>query len=129
MRFRWAADHTVSATALIRWMEGKIEWVEDSYLVDDNGVVRVTDTDMNLNPEAVDSFRVAVASPSDPVGIMISVFETREATGIFEGTVQFGTSTAPGMIKVTDGDTVNAKYSDHTRDVTTVVTDGTLVLK
>jgi hypothetical protein len=47
---------------------------------------------MNLNPEAVDNFDVDVWSDSDAGGIDLTVTETNEATGIFEGTVFFTTA-------------------------------------
>ena len=44
---------------------------------------------MNLDPESVDNFDVDVWSDSDAGGIDLTVTETNEATGIFEGTVFF----------------------------------------
>ena len=44
---------------------------------------------MNLNPEAVGNFDVDVWPDSDAGGIDLTVTETNEATGIFEGTVFF----------------------------------------
>jgi hypothetical protein len=41
---------------------------------------------MNLNPEAIDNFEVDAWSDSDAGGIDLTVTETNEATGIFEGT-------------------------------------------
>jgi len=71
---------------------------------------------MNLNPEAVDNFNVDVWSDSDSGGIDLTVTETNEATGIFEGTVFFTTTdeSSGHRLRVSEGDTVTASYADNT---------------
>lgn len=80
------------------------------------GLVRVIDPDMNWDPEAVDNFDVIVWSDTDIAGIILTVTETNEATGIFEGTVFFSAAdeSAGHRLRVSDGDTLTAKYEDHT---------------
>jgi hypothetical protein len=62
---------------------------------------------MNLNPEAVDNFNVDSWSDSDAGGISLTVTETNEAPGIFEGTVFFTVSDASSCHRliVREGDT------------------------
>ena len=71
---------------------------------------------MNLNPEAVDNIDLDVWSDSDAGGIDLTVTETEEASGIFEGTVFF-TLTAESSgprLRVAEGDTITAEYEDNT---------------
>jgi hypothetical protein len=104
--FEFSEDETIVGSALIRWNIGEVQWLEASYPASGTGVVRVIDPDMNLNPEAVDNFNADVWSDSDAGGIDLTVTETNEATGIFEGTVFFTTTD--------EGDSVTAEYSDNT---------------
>ncbi len=114
--FEFSEDETVVGSSLIRWNIGETQWLEASYPASGTGVVRVIDPDMNLSPEAVDNFDVDVWSDSDAGGIDLTVTETNEATGIFEGTVFFTvTDESSGhRLRVAEGDTVTAEYEDNT---------------
>jgi hypothetical protein len=114
--YEFSEDETVVGSALIRWNIGEVAWLEASYPASGTGVVRVIDPDMNLNPEAVDNFDVDVWSDSDAGGIDLTVTETNEATGIFEGTVTFTTtdSSSGHRLRVAEGDTITAEYKDNT---------------
>ena len=114
--FEYSEDRTVVGSALIRWNVGEIQWLDSSYPIDGTGVIRVIDQDMNLNPEAANSFAIDVWSDSDPGGISLTVVETHEATGIFEGTVYFtaGGDASGHRLRVAEGDTVTAEYEDNT---------------
>ncbi len=114
--FEYSEDETVVGSALIMWNIGEIQWLEASYPASGNGVVRVIDPDMNLNPEAVDNFDVDVWSDSDSGGVDLTVTETNEATGIFEGTVFFTTrdESSGHRLRVTEGDTITVEYEDNT---------------
>ena len=112
----FSEDETVVGSALIRWNIGEVQWLEASYPASGTGVVRVIDADMSLDPESVDNFDVDVWSDSDAGGIDLTVTETNEATGIFEGTVFFTTSDDSSVhrLRVAEGDTVTAEYEDNT---------------
>jgi len=114
--FEFAKEETVVGSALIRWNIGEIKWLEANYPTAGQGVVRVVDPDMNLNPEAIDSFEIDVWSDSDAVGIRVEVTETNEATGIFEGIIYFTTKekSSGNRLRVAEGDTVTAEYKDRT---------------
>ena len=114
--YEYSEDITIVASALIRWNIGEVQWLESSYPAAGTGIVRVIDPDMNLRPEAVDNFEVNVWSDSDAGGIDLTVTETNEATGIFEGTVAFTTETESSghRLRVAEGDTVTAEYEDRT---------------
>ena len=114
--FEFSEDETVVGSSLIRWNIGEVQWLEASYPASGTGVVRVIDPDMNLDPEAVDNFDVDVWSDSDAGGIDLTVTETNEATGIFEGTVFFTTTdeSSGHRLRVAEGDTVTGEYEDNT---------------
>ena len=137
--FEFSEDETVVGSALIRWNIGEIQWLEASYPASGTGVVRIIDADMNLNPEAIDNFAVDAWSDSDAGGIDLTVTETNEATGIFEGTVFFTTAndSSGHRLRVAEGDTVTAEYEDNTLpepyttadelDITSTTLIGTIV--
>ena len=104
------------ASALIRWNVGEVQWLEASHAATGSGIVRVIDPDVNLNPDAVDSIEVVVYSETFIGGIDLTVTETREASGIFEGTVEFDPESASDghRLQVTEGDIVTASYDDET---------------
>ena len=105
------------ASALIRWNVGEVQWLEASYAATGSGIVRVIDPDMNTNPSAVDNINdVVVYSETFLGGIELTVTETQEASGIFEGTVEFDPESASQghRLQVTEGDIVTAEYDDRT---------------
>ena len=104
------------ASALIRWNVGEVQWLEASYAATGSGIVRIIDPDMNINPDAVDNLDVVVYSETFIGGIDLTVTETQEASGIFEGTVEFDPESASDghRLQVTEGDIVTAAYDDET---------------
>ena len=104
------------ASALIRWNVGEVQWLEASYAATGSGVVRIIDPDMNINPDAVDSIDAVVYSETFIGGIELTLTETQEASGIFEGTVEFDPESASDghRLQVTEGDIVTAAYDDKT---------------
>ncbi|MDA1125290.1 MAG: hypothetical protein O3C04_06590, partial [Crenarchaeota archaeon] len=114
--YEYNEDEVVVGSALIRWNVGEVQWLESSYPATGNGVVRVIDPDMNWDPENVDSFKVNVWSDSDSGGIRMTISETNEATGIFEGTVSFtvDSESSGHRLRVAEGDSITAEYEDNT---------------
>ncbi len=104
------------ASALIRWNVGEVQWLEASYAATGSGIVRIIDPDMNINPDAVDSIDAVVYSETFIGGIELTLTETQEASGIFEGTVEFDPESASDghRLQVTEGDIVTAEYEDET---------------
>ena len=123
--YEFSEDETVFTSSIIRWNIGDVQWLEASYPASGTGVLRVIDPDRNLNPEAVDNFDVNIASNTDASGITLTVTETNEATGIFEGTVFFTTTggSSGHRLRVSEGDTVTADYSDSTLPLPYTVND------
>ncbi len=114
--FEFAEDQTIVGSAPIRWNEGTVQWLDSSYVVNEYGVVRIIDPDMNLNPRTLDKVKVNVSSDSDKAGILVDAIETQEESGIFETAVSFvqdKTSTGDRLFAI-PGDAIYAKYEDHT---------------
>ncbi len=109
-------SYTVITLSNVIWNIGEAQWLEARYPASGAGIVRVVDPDMNLDPESIDSFKIKVWSDEDPIGINLNVTETNEATGIFEGTVFFHTlkKSSVNTLRVSEGNTIYAKYEDHT---------------
>ena len=114
--FEHTEDETAITSASILWNEGKVQWLEDSYPATGTGVVRVIDPDMNLDPEEFDDFQIDVWSDSDAGGVDLTVTETDNATGIFEGIVFFSTEeeSSGHTLRVYGEDTITAEYEDNT---------------
>ena len=99
----------------IQWNVGEVQWLEASYPTTGTGIIRVIDPDMNLNPETFDNLAINVWSDSDAGGIDLTVTETGEMAGVFEGTVFFSTTneSSGSRLLVEQGDTVTAEYEDN----------------
>jgi hypothetical protein len=81
-----------------------------------SAVLTVVDADENTNNAIVDTFTASVYSDSDSGGFTLTLNETDEDTGIFEGTVYFtaDAATSGTNLRVSEGDTVTAEYDDKT---------------
>ena len=114
--YEYTEDATVVSSSLIRWNVGESSFSEDAYLSSSSAVITVVDPDMNMNPDTVENFKVDVYSDSDSGGIQLTVDETNESTGVFEGTVFFTTTAASSghTLRVSEGDSITVDYTDHT---------------
>jgi hypothetical protein len=114
--YEFNEDEVVVGSALIRWNIGESQWLESSYPAGSSGVIRIVDPDMNWDPENVDNFDVDVWSSSDQGGISVTISETNEATGVFEGTVTFTVDdeSSGHRLRVAEGDTITVEYDDNT---------------
>jgi hypothetical protein len=114
--YEFNEDEVVVGSALVRWNIGEAQWLESSYPAGTSGVIRVVDPDMNWDPENVDNFDVDVWSSSDQGGVRVTISETNEATGVFEGTVTFTVDdeSSGHRLRVAEGDTITVEYDDNT---------------
>jgi hypothetical protein len=85
--FEYVKGEQVTASAIIRWNMGEIRWLEPNYSANSEAILQIVDPDMNLDPTTIDKFDVVIWSDTDPNGIRITMIETGEATGIFQGKV------------------------------------------
>jgi len=106
----------VVASASIAWNIGEAGFDSSAVSAGGSAVLTVVDPDENLNNAITDAFTVAVYSDSDSGGFTLTLNETDEDTGVFEGTVFFTSdgATSGTNLRVSEGDTVTAEYVDET---------------
>ena len=114
--FEYTRNKVVTGSSIIRWNAGNVEWLQSNYSVNGQGIVQITDSDMSLNPDAINKFETNVWSNSDSGGIKLTMTETGHGIGIFQGTVFFTPdfSSAGSRLHVSTGDTITAEYTDTT---------------
>jgi len=99
----------------ISWNFGTIKFSQDVFLTNDSVQIRVIDSDLNLNPEIIDTVSIEVFSDSDNGGIQVIAMETSERSGDFIATVTLSTDISSGnRLYAIPGDNIFAKYNDHT---------------
>ncbi|MCI4432711.1 MAG: hypothetical protein JHC41_03810 [Nitrosopumilus sp.] len=100
----------------MQWSIDTIQFSEENYFSDKTALLRVVDPDLNLNPESLDHIPIKVSSDSDNAGIKINAIETSEESGVFIATITFtqNKSSSGNRLFVMPGDTIFAKYDDHT---------------
>jgi hypothetical protein len=106
----------IVASASIVWNIGEASFDSSVASAGGSAVFTVVDPDENLDSTITDAFTVAVYSDSDSGGFTLTMNETDEDTGVFEGTVFFtaDAATSGSNIRVSEGDTVTAEYTDET---------------
>ncbi len=114
--FEFADGVVLTESAPIQWNIGKIQFSEENYLSDNTASIRVIDSDLNLNPESLDHMPIQISSTSDISGIEVDAIETSESSGVFVATISFtqNLSSSGNRLFATSGDTIFAKYDDHT---------------
>ena len=106
----------IVASASIAWNIGEGSFDSSVASAGGSAVFTVVDPDENTDSTITDSFTVAIYSDSDSGGFKLTLTETNEDTGVFEGTVFFtaDAATSGSNIRVSEGDTVTAEYVDTT---------------
>jgi subtilisin family serine protease len=93
---------------------GQVQLDRASYGCTSLAFASVTDIDLNLDSGAPDTAQVLMTSTTEPGGEWITVTETSEESGSFEGAVQLsdGGPLADGQLSVSAGDLITATYYD-----------------
>ena len=119
---KWVDSHTISSfenhkddSLCDKWLapidDGvKVRWDEPKYLSEDTAIIQVIDKEMNLDNQKIDSFDVRVWSDTDHTGIKLTITETGNSSGIFEGTVSLTSQDKPQGIRLLVEDAV---YAEH----------------
>ena len=110
------SGETLENSIDIKWNNGTVSWDKSDYDSTETATLRITDPDMNLNPDLTDTFKVNVTSGSDIIGIALNVTETGDVSGIFEGMVDFtdtGSSSGSTLL-ISANDTITGNYVDRT---------------
>ena len=100
----------------VSWNHGTIQFSKDTFLLNDSIQIRVIDSDLNLNPEMIDSVTLEVFSDSDVGGLLVNAIETSERSGDFISTITLSADSpsSGNRLYAVPGDTIFAKYDDHT---------------
>lgn len=114
--FEFADGVVLSESVPVSWNLGMIEFENDVFFSDDSVLVRVIDSDMNLNPEAIDQIVVEVFSDSDVGGITANAIETSEDSGYFVTMISLTQNSASSgnRLYAIPGDAISARYDDYT---------------
>jgi hypothetical protein len=114
--YEYTNNVVVVASASVMFNIAEASWDTSSASAGGSATLTVTDADENINGDIINTFTVAVFSDSDNGGFTLTMNETDEDTGVFEGTVNFTSDAATSGInlRVAEGDTVTAEYEDKT---------------
>ena len=114
--YEYTNNVVVVASASVMFNIAEASWDTSSASAGGSATLTVTDADENINGDIINTFTVAVFSDSDNGGFTLTMNETDEDTGVFEGTVNFTSDAATSGInlRVAEGDTVTAEFSDVT---------------
>jgi hypothetical protein len=113
--FEFADGVVLTESFPISWNYGTIKFSQDVFHTNDSVQINVIDSDLNLNPEIIDTVILEIFSDSDNGGIQVVAMETSERSGNFIATINLSTNTSSGnRLYAIPGDTIIAKYADHT---------------
>lgn len=114
--FEFADGVILSESVPVSWNIGTVEFVNDVFFSDDSVMIRIIDSDMNLNPEAIDQIEIEVFSDSDVGGITATAIETSEDSGAFVSTISLvqNSVSSGNRLYTIPGDKIFAKYDDYT---------------
>ncbi|MBI5859463.1 MAG: hypothetical protein HZB73_01785 [Nitrosarchaeum sp.] len=114
--FEFADGVVLTKFVPIQWNIGKIQFSEENYLSDKTALIRVIDSDLNLNPESLDHASIQISSNSDVSGIEVDAIETSDSSGVFVASISFtqNQSSSGNRLFAMPGDVIFAKYDDYT---------------
>jgi hypothetical protein len=114
--YEYTDSVVVVASASVAFNISEASFDTSSASAGGSAVMTVTDADVNTNSAIINTLTAAIFSDSDNGGFTLTLNETDEDTGVFEGTVFFTSTdaTSGSSLRVSEGDTVTAEYSDTT---------------
>ena len=113
--FEFADGVVLVESVPVTWNHGTIKFSKDTFLSNDLIQIRVIDPDLNLNPKMIDTVNIDVFSDSDASGLSVTAIETSERSGSFVSTFSLSENISSGnRLYANPGDTIIAKYDDHT---------------
>ena len=96
-----------------------LSWDKPIYKIGDTALFGAIIKEANTDPTSIQSILIHLSSDSDPIGIDVISLETEINSGIFVATIKFFSFTGSTTIKVSEGDSVYAKYGNLS-DTTTI---------
>lgn len=93
-----------------------IEWLDENganYSIGGIGIIRMNNSELNVNKQLIDIPVVHVWSNTDTKGIQVQMIETGADTGVFYADVTLsGSESSHLQIHVSNGDTLTASFED-----------------
>jgi hypothetical protein len=83
-----------------------------SYACESSALLVVNDCGLNTDDLLIETVDIPVTSDSEPGGELVTLTETFEDSGVFEGEFSMSETDADGVLLVAAGDTVTATYID-----------------
>ena len=116
IEFRIDSDTVATKSVFVNYHVGQVMFDKDAFSLAERGVLRVIDPDSNENPDTIDTLNVRFWSTTDRGGLLVTLRETGDRTGIFEEIITFtpDEESSGTRLRVTEGDTITAKYTDNT---------------
>ncbi|MEM2759659.1 MAG: hypothetical protein QXW73_02580, partial [Nitrososphaerales archaeon] len=116
VEFRIDSDTVATKSVFVNYHVGQVMFDKDAFRMNERGVLRVIDPDANTNPNTIDTTQVRFWSTTDRGGLLVTLRETGDRTGIFEEIITFtpDEESSGTRLRVTEGDTITAKYTDNT---------------
>ena len=116
VEFRIDPTTVVTKSVFVNYHVGSIDFDRNAFGIDERGIVRVIDPDQNFKPDTIDTIDVRVWSNTDRGGLLLTLRETGDRTGIFEEFITFTTDeeSSGTRLRISEGDTLTAKYTDRT---------------
>jgi len=96
-----------------------LEWDQPTYKIGETALFGAIINEANTDPNSIQSILIHVSSDSDPIGMDVISYETENDSGIFYAYIKFFSFTGSTTIKVSEGDSVYAKYGNLS-DTTTI---------
>jgi len=91
---------------------GRVSFGDELYACEAIVCIVVHDADLNAAPGAVETATVIVSSTSEPAGESVQLTELNADSPTFVGTLSLSQTNAAGVLQVTGGDTITARYDD-----------------
>jgi len=116
VEFKTSNDRIFTGRVDVDFYTSGIMLTEPSYKVTDVARIIVIDVDENRHPDTIDTLQVRIWSTTDRGGLLVTLRETGDRTGIFEELLTFtlDEESTGTRLRVSEGDTVTAKYTDKT---------------
>lgn len=122
VEFKTKDNSTFTKKADVNYNLGAVRFSKDHHLSRGKAEIVVWDPDRNRNPDTIDLLSVRVWSTTEIYeihgnGIIVTLRETSPDSDEFRGFITFTKNqTSSGTrLRVSDGDTVTARYTDNTR--------------
>ena len=109
------SDRKFSARVDVDFYSSSVMLAEPAYKVTDMAKIIVIDVDKNMRPDTIDTLDVRVWSTTDRGGLLVTLRETGDRTGLFAEFLTFtlDEESTGTRLRVSEGDTITAKYTDN----------------